>query len=165
MLDNWQTLLELSINLGVLRLINFMHGSYYHFNNLRFKQSQQTKDVSAAHAVMLFVLSEIIKCILLKLLLDHPTIIGRSPAHQFCTDARNFTGSSPYFLRNFARVSNWSTLNKGTTTAQPSHNGHAHPFCTDAARPWSRAARPVGAKSNSGMPCNACTGCKHTSIN
>ena len=29
--------------------------------------------------------------------------------------------NSPEFHQNFARISNWSTLNKGITTTQPSH--------------------------------------------
>ena len=46
---------------------------YYHFNNLRFNNSQNLNDVSAAHEVVCFVPSENLKCRLLKWWLDHPT--------------------------------------------------------------------------------------------
>ena len=39
----------------------FMFGFSYHFNNLRFTQSQNLNDRSAAHVVSLFVSSEILK--------------------------------------------------------------------------------------------------------
>ena len=44
----------------------FMYGFYYHFNNLRFKKSQNVKECSAAHEVISFVSSETFKCRLLK---------------------------------------------------------------------------------------------------
>ena len=48
-----------------------MCGFYYHFNNLRFNQSQQINEFPAAHVIVLFALSEILKGRLLKWLLDH----------------------------------------------------------------------------------------------
>ena len=39
---------------------------YYHFNNLRFKQSQDSDDLSAAPVVVYVVSSDIIKCRLLQ---------------------------------------------------------------------------------------------------
>ena len=50
----------------------FMYGFYYHLNSQRFKQSHDINDYSAAHVVSCFVSSELLKCRLLKLLLDHP---------------------------------------------------------------------------------------------
>ena len=50
-----------------------MYGFYYHFNNLRFKQTQQINDCSAAHVVIPFVSSKHLRCRLLKWMLDHPT--------------------------------------------------------------------------------------------
>ena len=51
----------------------FVYGCYYHFNNLRFKKSQNLNYYSAAHVVVDCVSSWILKCRLLTWLLDHPT--------------------------------------------------------------------------------------------
>ena len=40
----------------------FIYGFYYHFSNLRFKQTQTINDISAAHIVICVVSSEILKC-------------------------------------------------------------------------------------------------------
>ena len=55
--------------------------------------------------------------------------LGRSKPGTLCQNFtrissechRIVTTSSPEFHRNFARISNWSTLKKGMTTTQPSH--------------------------------------------
>ena len=44
----------------------FMYGFYHHFNNLRFNKSRNLNDYSAAHVVVSFVSSELMKCRLLK---------------------------------------------------------------------------------------------------
>ena len=43
-----------------------MYGLYYHFKNQRFKSSQRIHDLSAAHVVLSFASSEILKSRLLK---------------------------------------------------------------------------------------------------
>ena len=53
-----------------------MYGFYCHFNNLRFKQSQTINDSSAAHVATSFVPNEIMRCRLLKWLLDHPMSVS-----------------------------------------------------------------------------------------
>ena len=65
---------------GMLTVI--MCGFYYRFNNLRFKQSQHINDFSAAHVVILFVSSEIMKCRLLKYLSDHPMKLLVTACHK-----------------------------------------------------------------------------------
>ena len=49
-----------------------MYGFSYHFNNLRFNITQDINDCSAAHVVVAFVSSGILKCRFLKRWLDHP---------------------------------------------------------------------------------------------
>ena len=49
-----------------------MYGFYFHFNNLHFKQSKHTNDISAAHVVISALSSETMRCRLSKWLLDHP---------------------------------------------------------------------------------------------
>ena len=49
-----------------------MYGVYYHFNNLRFRESQHVIEFSAAHVVTYCASSEIMKCRLLKRFLNHP---------------------------------------------------------------------------------------------
>ena len=59
----------------------FMYGFYYHFNNLRFNKSHDINDLLAAHVVIVCrVLNEFLKCMLLKLWLDHPVkdVVSRS---------------------------------------------------------------------------------------
>ena len=51
---------------------------YFHFNNLRFKQTQNATDSSAAHVLVSFVSSEIRKCRLSKCLLDHPMHVSNN---------------------------------------------------------------------------------------
>ena len=55
------------------------------FQQLRFKQSQHLNDCSAAHVVVSFVSSEILKCRLLTGLLDHSmNHADRSHVGQIC---------------------------------------------------------------------------------
>ena len=49
-----------------------VYGFCYHFNDLLFSKTQHINDNSAAHVVVSFVSSEILKCRSLKLLLDLP---------------------------------------------------------------------------------------------
>ena len=49
-----------------------MYGFCYHFNNLRFKQTQHIDYISAAHVVISFASSEHLECRLFKWLSDHP---------------------------------------------------------------------------------------------
>ena len=71
---------------------------------------------------------------------------------------RNFTRSSPeftrislYFLRNFAGISNWSTLKQGITTTRPSHTRripfwsgwNAPAWCSGGRRPLIAGCGPL----------------------
>ena len=49
----------------------FMHGFYYHFNNLHFRKSHT--HIIHEFQLHMFASSELLKCRLLKRLLDHPT--------------------------------------------------------------------------------------------
>ena len=51
---------------------SFMYWLHYHFTNLRFKTSHHINDYSAAYTLMYNASSEILKCRLLNLLVDHP---------------------------------------------------------------------------------------------
>ena len=42
--------------------IQFMYGFYYNFKNLHFRKSQNIDDCSAAHVVICFISSEVLKC-------------------------------------------------------------------------------------------------------
>ena len=55
-----------------------MYGFYCNFDNLRFRNSQNTNDCSAAHVLISVVSSEILKCTWLKSLLDHSMLAMRS---------------------------------------------------------------------------------------
>ena len=55
-----------------------MYSFDYHFNNLRFNNTQIINGLSAAHVLIYFVSSEIMKGILFNLFLDHPTKPRRS---------------------------------------------------------------------------------------
>ena len=70
-------LILIMIIIIVLTMTVSMSGFCSHFNNLRFRQSQNIKDFSAAHVVVSFVSSETPKCSLSKRSLDRPTLLKR----------------------------------------------------------------------------------------